>query len=192
MATTRDAVRLAVTSAEERKAQNIVALDLRGLSTVTDYFIVCSGTSDTHVRAIAEGIRDALEKKGQKTFSFEGYQEGTWVLLDFVDFVVHVFHQEKRLFYGIEDLWADAKQLGFRAAAKPARATAAKTAKTAKTAAASKARKAAKPARAAKAAAAGKAKAPAARVGKAGATKAGGKAAPKAAAKKPAARKRTT
>ena len=122
MATTRDWVRLAVRAAEEKKAQNLVALDLRGLSSVTDYFIVCSGTSDTHVRAIAEAVREKLAEKGQRPFGHEGAQEGTWVLLDYVDWVMHVFHQEKRLFYAIEDLWADAKKVTFRAAKAPAAA----------------------------------------------------------------------
>jgi ribosome-associated protein len=122
MATTRDLVKLAVRAAEDRKAQQLAALDLRGLSTVTDYFVVCSGTSDTHVRAIADAVREKLLAKGQRPFSLEGYAEGTWVLLDYVDFVVHVFHYEKRLFYGIEELWADAKSLALGAAAakKPA------------------------------------------------------------------------
>lgn len=138
MAKTRDLVRLAVRAAEDRKAQDLAALDLRDLSSVTDYFIVCGGTSDTHVRAIADAVREHLEKKGQRPFSLEGYQEGTWVLLDYVDFVVHIFHYEKRLFYGIEDLWADAKKVAFRAATKPAggakksAATAKKGAKAAK------------------------------------------------------------
>jgi ribosome-associated protein len=120
MATTRDYVRLAVRAAEGRKAQDLRTLDLRGLSSVTDYFVVCSGTSDTHVRAIAEAVRDELAGKGQRPYSSEGQQEGTWVLLDYVDFVIHVFHYEKRIFYGIEELWADAKPLLFHAPASKA------------------------------------------------------------------------
>lgn len=121
MATTRDHVRLAVRAAEDRKAQQILALDLRELSSVTDYFIVCNGTSDTHVRAISDAIQERLEENGQRTFGREGYQDGTWVLLDYVDFVVHIFHYEKRLYYGIEDLWADAKRVRFRGAGTPTR-----------------------------------------------------------------------
>jgi ribosome-associated protein len=126
VATTRDMVRLAVRTAEGHKAKDLKTLDLRGLSSVTDYFVVCSGTSDTHVRAIAEAVREKLREKGQRPYSAEGIEEGTWVLLDFVDFVVHVFHYEKRIFYGIEELWADAKEVVFRAPA--AKAPAAKTA----------------------------------------------------------------
>lgn len=154
MARTRDWVRLAVRAAEARKAQDLVALDLRNLSSVTDYFLVCGGTSDTHVRAIADAVREKLEEKGQRPFSFEGYADGTWVLLDYVDFVIHVFHYEKRLFYGIEDLWADAKKLAFRAPAKaggpekkrakPAKASPAKRSTTAPKKRATSARRRAK------------------------------------------------
>lgn len=117
MARVRDLLRVAVRAAEERKARDVSTLDLRGLSSVTDYFVLCSGTSDTHVRAIADFVSEELKRKGQRPFSLEGYREGTWVLLDYVDFVVHVFHQEQRVFYGIEELWADAKQVAFRAPA---------------------------------------------------------------------------
>ncbi len=122
--TTRDFVRMAVRAAEDRKAQEVVALDLRGRSPVTDFFVLASGTSDTHVRAVADAVREALVKAGQRPYSFEGYDDGTWVLIDYVDFVVHVFHQEKRLYFGLEELWSDAKRVVFRAAPKVAAAKA--------------------------------------------------------------------
>lgn len=109
MATVRDLVRLAVRAAEEKKAKDVKAIDIRGLSAVTDYMIIATGSSDTNVRAIAEGVREQLLVKGERPFSVEGLQEGSWVLLDYVDFVVHVFHYEKRLYFGLEELWADAK-----------------------------------------------------------------------------------
>ena len=109
MATVRDLVRVAVRAAQARKAQDVKALDVRGLSPVTDYMVVCTGSSDTNVRAIAEHVREKLAEKSERPLSVEGLQEGSWVLLDYVDFVVHVFHYEKRLFFGIEELWADAK-----------------------------------------------------------------------------------
>src|SRR5512139_507688 len=120
MATVRDLVRVAVRAAQGRKAQDVMALDVRGLSPVTDYMVVCTGSSDTNVRAIAENVREKLAEKGERPFSVEGLQDGTWVLIDYVDFVVHVFHAEKRLFFGIEELWADAKQVALPAA--PAKA----------------------------------------------------------------------
>jgi len=120
----RDLVRVAFRAAGEKKAQDVKAIDIRGLSSVTDYMIIATGTSDTNVRAIAEGVRERLLEKGERPFSLEGLREGSWVLLDYVDFVVHVFHYEKRLYFGLEELWADAKPL--RIAAAPARTTAAR------------------------------------------------------------------
>jgi ribosome-associated protein len=142
MATVRDLVRVAVRAAEEKKAKDVKAIDMRGLSAVTDYMIIATGSSDTNVRAIAEGVREKLLEKGERPFSMEGLQEGSWVLLDYVDFVVHVFHYEKRLFFGLEELWADAKPVpvaavaarktasrsGLKTAVKPASRIAAKEA----------------------------------------------------------------
>jgi len=126
MATVRDLVRSAVRAAEEKKAKDLKALDMRGLSAVTDYMIIATGSSDTNVRAIADGVREKLLEKGERPFSTEGFQEGSWVLLDYVDFVVHVFHYEKRLYFGLEDLWADAKLVTLAGTA--ARRTAARSA----------------------------------------------------------------
>jgi ribosome-associated protein len=116
MATVRELVRVAVRAAEEKKGQDVRAIDVRGISSVTDYMIIATGTSDTHVRAVAEGVREKLAAKGERAFSVEGLQEGTWALLDYVDFVVHVFHAEKRVYFGLEELWADAKPVPVAAA----------------------------------------------------------------------------
>jgi len=128
MATVRDLVRVAVRAAEEKKAKDVKAIDIRGLSAVTDYMIIATGSSDTNVRAIAEGVREKLLEKGERPFSMEGLQEGTWVLLDYVDFVVHVFHYEKRLYFGLEELWADAKPVPVAAVAARKSASGTKTA----------------------------------------------------------------
>jgi len=130
MATVRDLVRVAVHAAEEKKAKDVKAIDIRGLSAVTDYMIIATGSSDTNVRAIAEGVREKLIEKGERPFSVEGLQEGSWVLLDYVDFVVHVFHADKRVYFGLEELWADAKPVAVAGAAarKPARRSVTKTA----------------------------------------------------------------
>ena len=124
MATVRDLVRVAVRAAEEKKAKDVKAIDIRGLSAVTDYMVIATGSSDTNVRAIAEGVREKLLEKGERPFSVEGLQEGSWVLLDYVDFVVHVFHHEKRLYFGLEELWADAKPVPLAAAKPPLRSVA--------------------------------------------------------------------
>lgn len=118
MATVRDLVRVAVRAAEEKKGRDIRALDVRGISSVTDYMVIATGTSDTNVRAIAEGVREKLAARGERPLSSEGVQDGTWALLDYVHFIVHVFHAEKRLYFGLEELWADAKPVAI-APAKP-------------------------------------------------------------------------
>ena len=95
----------------ERKAQDVMVLDLRGISSATDYFILASGTSDIQVRAIAEHILEDSKKAGDRPDHIEGLQGGRWVLMDFIDFVVHVFHPEARAFYQLEELWGDAPRL---------------------------------------------------------------------------------
>jgi ribosome-associated protein len=90
------------------KANDIVLLDLRGVSDMTDFFLVASGTSDTHVRSVAQNIMDDLRAQGQRPAHVEGLEQGRWVLLDYVDMVVHVFHPTLRQFYQLERLWSDA------------------------------------------------------------------------------------
>jgi ribosome-associated protein len=91
------------------KASNVVLLDLTGVSDATDYFVIASGTSDTHVRSTAEHIMEGLKKRdGVAPHHIEGLQQGRWVLLDYVDFIVHIFHPALREFYQLERLWSDA------------------------------------------------------------------------------------
>lgn len=92
----------------DRKAVDPVVLDLRGLFAATDYFVIVSGTSDAHVRGMAEYLVNALAASGIEPHHVEGLAQGRWVLLDYVDFVVHVFHPELRDFYQLERLWGDA------------------------------------------------------------------------------------
>ena len=93
-----------------------MVLDLRGLSDVTDYFLICHGTSDRHVLAITESIEERLRRElGVRPAHVEGRRQGDWVLLDFIDFVAHVFVAEKRDFYRLERLWGDAPRHEFSA-----------------------------------------------------------------------------
>jgi ribosome-associated protein len=93
-----------------RKANDVVLLSLKGVSDMTDYFLIASGTSDTHVRSLGNGVLEEMKKEmGQTANHTEGLAQGRWVLLDYVDFVVHVFHPTLRNFYQIERLWADAQ-----------------------------------------------------------------------------------
>ena len=94
----------------DRKANDVVLLSLAGVSDMTDYFLIASGTSDTHVRSLGGSVLEDLKKEtGHAANHTEGLQQGRWVLLDYVDFVVHVFHPTLRSFYQIERLWADAQ-----------------------------------------------------------------------------------
>jgi ribosome-associated protein len=95
----------------DNKAQDVVILDLHGVSDMTDFFIVASGTSDTAVRSIGQHVVEEMKKEGSPAHHIEGLEKGRWVLLDFVDFVVHIFHPTLRNFYQLERLWADAEQI---------------------------------------------------------------------------------
>lgn len=98
----------ALAACGDRKAVDGVVLDLRGISDATDFFVVVSGTSDTHVRAIAENVVETLRTAGVRAHHVEGLTAGRWVLLDYVDFVVHVFQPALREFYQLERLWGEA------------------------------------------------------------------------------------
>jgi ribosome-associated protein len=104
-------VRDAVTAIEDRKGHRITVLDLRGLNDVTDFFVIASGTSDAHVRGLADSVLQVMDRSGQSAHHVEGLTTGRWVLLDFVDVVVHLFHPETRAFYQLERLWQDAPAL---------------------------------------------------------------------------------
>ena len=104
-------VNLVFKAADSLSARDPVALDLRGLTDATDWFVVASGTSDAHVRGIANAVLQQLEAAGIRAHHVEGLPSGRWVLLDFVDVVVHLFHPEARAFYQLERLWNDAPRL---------------------------------------------------------------------------------
>jgi ribosome-associated protein len=102
---------VAVTAAEQKKALDLVVLDLRRTGGFTDYFVICTGTNARQIRAIADGVLEALSAAGVKPAHIEGYDGSDWVLLDYFDFVVHVFSEETRLFYGLERLWGNAERI---------------------------------------------------------------------------------
>lgn len=103
-----EVVQKAVELAQERKAQDVMVLDLRGISSATDFFVLASGRSDTQVKAIADNVVEELKAIGERPNHVEGIQGGRWALLDYVNFVVHVFHPQARAFYQLENLWGDA------------------------------------------------------------------------------------
>ena len=103
--TLAEKTRLCALAADSRKAEDIVVLNIQQLSSVADYFLICSGASDRQVRAIADAIAEELGQHGEKLLAMEGYQKGTWVLIDCADLIVHVFDDDTRRFYGLERLW---------------------------------------------------------------------------------------
>ena len=93
----------------QKKAQDVVILDLRKLTTITDFFVICTGETDVQVKAITDHIEEELEKEDIRVWHREGYEYLRWVLLDYVDVVAHVFQPETRSFYALESLWGDAE-----------------------------------------------------------------------------------
>ena len=106
----------AVHAADAKKAVDLVVLDLRKAAGFTDYFVICSGTNSRQVRAIADGVMEALGDDGAKPAHIEGYDRSEWVLIDYFDFIVHVFSPDTRLFYGLERLWGSAERIEVSAA----------------------------------------------------------------------------
>ncbi|HEX3127813.1 MAG TPA: ribosome silencing factor [Thermoanaerobaculia bacterium] len=101
-------VRDAVAAAEDRKAVELRVLHLEKVSDFTDYFLICSGTSERQVQAIADAVQERMREERVRPLHVEGYNRGQWVLLDYGDFVVHIFQEEPRRFYSLERLWGDA------------------------------------------------------------------------------------
>lgn len=101
----------AAQAADEKKAKDIVVLDVARLLVITDYFMICSGNSNRQVRTISENIRQKLAKKGIRPLGVEGEEHADWVLLDYGDLVIHIFTEEQREYYQLERLWRDAPVL---------------------------------------------------------------------------------
>ncbi|WP_461831887.1 ribosome silencing factor [Aquifex sp.] len=96
---------------ENKKAENIVILDVSNLTNLADYFVIATANSPTHARALADYLEEELEKKGYQIDHIEGKEYGNWVLLDLIDTIVHIFTPETREYYGLEWIWADAKKV---------------------------------------------------------------------------------
>lgn len=96
---------------DDKKGDDIVILDLRGISTIADYFVIASGNSDRQVVAIADHVEDELARQGVYTKYKDGMKNGRWVVMDYIDILVHIFHKEERSYYNLERLWNDAKKI---------------------------------------------------------------------------------
>jgi ribosome-associated protein len=99
--------------AAERRCTDIVVLDLRGISPAADYFVIATGTSDRQMRTVADEICEQARKQGMERFGRAGYEQGRWILLDYVDVVIHIFDTEYRDYYDLELLWGDAKRIDY-------------------------------------------------------------------------------
>jgi ribosome-associated protein len=104
-------IELAAGATEDKQGLDLVVLDLRKTGGFTDYFVICSAANPRQIRAIADGVLDALAAEGVKPAHVEGYDRSDWVLLDYFDFVIHVFARETRVFYGLERLWGNAERI---------------------------------------------------------------------------------
>ena len=107
---------MAVQAASSRKAENPVALDLRGIASFTDCFLICTGNQTRQTQAICDAVVESLKDQGVRPGHIEGYDLGEWILIDYADLVVHVFTPETRLFYALEKLWGDAPTIALRRA----------------------------------------------------------------------------
>jgi ribosome-associated protein len=104
-------VKLCREIALDKKAEDIIILDVRGISSVADFFMICSGNSEPHLKAIADEIGRRLRDKGIKPHHRDGYPPSRWIVMDYNDVLLHIFHPELRQRYGLEHLWGDAKRV---------------------------------------------------------------------------------
>lgn len=113
MESVEDMLELVAEACDDKRAEDIIALDMNGLSVVTDYFLICHGRNERQVQAIAGGIKDQMAEKDIPVHRMEGFEQGRWVLVDIGDIVCHIFHQEERSYYNLERLWGDREQIKF-------------------------------------------------------------------------------
>ncbi|WP_027963498.1 ribosome silencing factor [Halalkalibacillus halophilus] len=102
---------IAAKACDDKQAQDLIALDMREVSLISDYFLICHGNNERQVDAISKAIKDAVEEHGLEVKKIEGKDQSRWVLVDLDDVVVHIFHKEERAYYNLEKLWGDADQV---------------------------------------------------------------------------------
>ena len=106
-------VKIAYHALDEKKAEDIKIINLEGITVLADYFIIANGTNSSQVQALVDNVEEELHKAGYSLKQREGYSNGNWVLLDFGDVIVHIFDRENRLFYDLERIWRDGKEIAF-------------------------------------------------------------------------------
>lgn len=111
MRTPKEVAAIAAKALDDRKGVDIALLEIAEVTTLADHFLICTGTSSTHVKSLCDSVEEALDNAGEPALRREGHRGGTWVLLDYGCLVVHVFTEETRQFYDLERLWGDAKKV---------------------------------------------------------------------------------
>jgi ribosome-associated protein len=106
-----DTLKIAVKAADDKKAHNMVVLDISRIATFADYFLICTGDSFRQMQAIADGIEEKLKTWGVRPSHVEGYRNAEWILMDYLDLVVHIFSKDARIYYDLERLWRDGKKM---------------------------------------------------------------------------------
>ncbi len=107
----KEALKIALKAVEDKKALDVIVLDISGIASFADYFLICTGDSSRQIQAIADEVESKLEEGGYKANHIEGYRNAEWVLIDYIDLVVHVFSKSARAYYDLERLWRDARRL---------------------------------------------------------------------------------
>ena len=104
-------VKIAYDALDEKKAEDISIIDISGVTVIADYFLIASGANPNQVQALVDNVQEKLYKSGYECKQVEGYQGATWILLDYLDIVIHVFSREDRRFYDLERIWRDGRQM---------------------------------------------------------------------------------
>lgn len=111
MINSKEMAKIAVKALEDKKAEDIKVIDISNISVVADYFIIANGTNTSQIQALVDNVQDELAKNEIFSKQVEGYASGNWVLIDYSDIIVHVFSKEDRLFYDLERIWKDGKEI---------------------------------------------------------------------------------
>ena len=111
MATIKELAQIAIDALEDKKAEDIRIIDISEISTLADYFIIANGTNRSQIQALADNVEEALGRAGLSLKQVEGYETANWILMDYRDIIVHVFDKENRLFYDLDRIWRDGKQI---------------------------------------------------------------------------------
>ena len=113
MEESRKMAKIAYDALDEKKAEDIKVIDITGVTVMADNFIIANGNSDSQVRALVDNVQEKLYKAGYEMKQLEGYRQGSWILMDFNDVIIHIFDKENRLFYDLERIWKDGKEIDF-------------------------------------------------------------------------------